>query len=88
MRAGKTDKVLPYLVNLHLCHPEFSPQSQPEAAGGVENEGETCLSMFQASKKKLQSSCRGSVEMNLTRNHEAVGSIPGLPQWIKALLLP
>ena len=28
--------------------------------------------------KKNGSSCRGSAEMNLTRNHEVVGSIPGL----------
>ena len=24
----------------------------------------------------------GAVEMNLTRNHEVVGSIPGLAQWV------
>ena len=26
--------------------------------------------------------------MNLTRNHEVVGTIPGLVQWIKDLVLP
>jgi len=26
--------------------------------------------------------------MNLTRNHEVVGSIPGLAQWAKDLVLP
>ena len=31
------------------------------------------------------SSCCGSVEMNLTRNCEVAGSIPGLAQWDPAL---
>ena len=35
----------------------------------------------------FQSSCHGTVEMNLTRNHEVVGSILGLTQWIKVPLL-
>ena len=26
---------------------------------------------------------RGALETNLTRNHEVVGSIPGLAQWVK-----
>ena len=25
----------------------------------------------------------GATEMNLTRNHEVAGSIPGLSQWVK-----
>ena len=34
------------------------------------------------------SSHRGTAEMNPTRNHEIVGSIPGLAQWVKDLALP
>ena len=38
-------------------------------------------------KKYLWSSCRGTVETNLTRNYEVVGSIPSLAQWVKDLAL-
>ena len=33
-------------------------------------------------------SCHGSVVMKLSSNHEDAGSIPGLDQWIKKLVLP
>ena len=34
-------------------------------------------------KKKKGSSCHGIAETILTRNHEVVGSIPGLTQWVE-----
>ena len=37
---------------------------------------------------KNRSSRCSAAEMNLTRNHEVVGSIPGLTQWAKDLMLP
>ena len=43
-----------------------------------------CLQVF---KNVIRSSHRGTVEMNPTRNHEVVGSIPGLAQWVKDLAL-
>ena len=38
-------------------------------------------------EKKGSSRC-GAAEMNPTRNHEVVGLIPGLTQWLKDLMLP
>ena len=38
-------------------------------------------------KKYNRSSHRGAAEMNLTRNDEVVGLIPGLAQWVKDLAL-
>ena len=36
--------------------------------------------------KRGSSHC-GTAEMNLTRNHEVVGSFPGLAQWVKDQVL-
>ena len=38
-------------------------------------------------KKQAWSSHRCTAEMNLTRNHEVAGVIPGLVQWVKDLAL-
>ena len=35
-----------------------------------------------------RSSCHGAAETNLTRDHEVVGSIPGLAQWVEDPGLP
>ena len=44
-----------------------------------------CLTFYhyEPRKKKIRSSHGGAAEMNLTWNHEVVGSIPGLNQWVK-----
>ena len=39
-------------------------------------------------KEKVGSSHHGAAEANLTRNHEVLGSIPDLTQWVKDPGLP
>ena len=40
-------------------------------------------------KKRMEgNSCHSAAETNPTRNDEVAGSIPGLAQWIRDLVLP
>ena len=39
-------------------------------------------------KKRKKEFHHGAAETNLTRNHEVVGLIPGLNQWVKDLVMP
>ena len=40
-------------------------------------------SIQKGDKKPIRNSICGTVEMNLTRNHEVSGLIPALTQWVK-----
>ena len=57
----------------------FGPEQMPSYS--------SCKSSQAPLKIKHRSSCLGTVEMNPTRNHEVMGSIPGLTQWVKDLAL-
>ena len=54
----------------------------------IEVWGWLCFFHFSFSIEFFRSSHRGAAEMNLTRNHEVLDSIPGLAQWVKDLALP
>ena len=45
------------------------------------------MSLIRGIKIKGGGSCSGTAETNPTRNHEVVGSIPGLTQWVKNPML-
>ena len=44
--------------------------------------------LFRAAPAAYGGSLLGTAKTNLTRNHEVVGLIPGLAQWVKDLALP
>ena len=46
------------------------------------------LNLTPVSASNFWSSHGGTAEMNLTRHREAVGSIPGLAQWVEDPALP
>ena len=44
--------------------------------------------MREIKSTSVQSFCCGAVETNPTSNHDVVGSIPSLTQWVKDPALP
>ena len=55
------------------------PLSYIPVCENTHTEGELHKSLKRVAPR---SSCCGTVETNLTRNHEVAGSIPGLAQWV------
>ena len=66
----------------------LEPFSLPPLLIHPEEQWQEMLFPGQSTLAIRSSSHHGAVETNLTRNHEVVGSIPGLAQWIKDLALP
>ena len=76
-----------------LCHnaPKKSPKYGVWRASGLVNTS-TYEENGPPQLREVRNSClqdsprsshRGTVETNLTRNHEVAGSTPGLAQWVK-----
>ena len=57
------------------------------SALGMETQSGATRSQIRIKMGFSWSSHRGAAEMNPTRNHEVVGLIPGLAQWVKYLAL-
>ena len=93
--SGSTSKRLPAALRIRqksLCDPQGHAHHGPPCLSSSSHT-KLCPSILQTSfhslKIMLLSCYRAFIWlMNPTRNHEVVGSIPGLAQWIKDLVLP
>ena len=76
-KKQSVQKVRKLFICMCLCmHSIYLCKKIENADSGSFKEGELIF-------KKLGSFHRGTAETNPTRNHEVVGSIPGLAQWVK-----
>ena len=65
-----------------ICAVNTEPKDSKEPSNSY------CSTLLICLENWGQSSQYGSTVMNLPSIHEDVGSIPGLPQWVKDLALP
>ena len=87
-RRRGSDLVLLWLWHIPASVAPIPPLvwEPPHSAEGVALKSKTKQNKNQSNKQtkdNFQSSHRGAAEMNPTRNHEVVGTIPGLTQWVK-----
>ena len=80
MKAG--NKIIVYQMFIVALFRITESWKQPKCLLANESVNKTVI------KIQWSSSHHGTVEMNLTRNHEVVGLMPGLTQWVKDPALP